>query len=119
MLHTHSYSKIVHEHNEQFWDCIEVNCSSREIYRIQISMFKKKHVFGLGCDELPSLPPSLPPLFLPSAWSKTLRLLWEVILLINMTSQATDVINQASSSNTEYLPTSRNNVDYITQVVLC
>ena len=106
-------------HNEQFWDCIEVNCSWREIYRIQISMFKKKHVFGLGCDELPSLPPSLPPLFLPSAWSKTLRLLWEVILLINMTSQAADVINQASSSNTEYLPTSRNNVDYITQVVLC
>ena len=36
-----------------------------------------------------------------------------------MTSQAADVINQASSSSTEYLPTSRNNVDYITQVVLC
>ena len=75
--------------------------------RIQIRMFEKNNVFGLGCDELASLPL----LFPPSSLSKTLRRLWEVILLVNMPSQAADVINQASSSSTEYLPMSRNDVD--------
>ena len=75
--------------------------------RIQIRMFEKNNVFGLGCDE----PSSLPLLFPPSSLSKTLRRLWEVILLVNMPSQAVDVINQASSSSTEYLPMSRNDVD--------
>ena len=34
-----------------------------------------------------------------------------------MTSQAADVITQGSSSSGEYLPVSRNDVDYITWVV--
>lgn len=33
--------------------------------------------------------------------------------------QAVDVITQASSSSIEYLPIGRNDVDYITRVVLC
>ena len=37
--------------------------------RIQIRMFEKNNVFGLGCDELASLPL----LFPPPSLSKTLR----------------------------------------------
>ena len=86
------------------------------MYRIHIRMFEKKHVFDLDCTaQLPNSPRP----FLPSSLSKTLRRLWEVILLVNMTRKAADVTTQASSSSRENLPMSRNNVDYITRVVLC
>ena len=66
----------------------------------------------LTCIALPSFPtPPPPPPFPSFFFVQNASTPLGSNLLVNMTRNVADVITQASSSNSEYLPVSRNDVD--------